>query len=257
MHQWDTGVACSAMHSPPCSEVVPEQMQTFFSRREALWWLGLAGCGSAVSAPKTFTLPDEVPSREVEPAPRFSDSVDALFDVLLPLEKLRPGAREVNVDAVMRTEGLVRLAIAQGFIAPMAETVVSALDQLATSARAALNRDLDFLASFEMPLTPFSRLPTATQIEVVARAFDDPLRRPTFLVIRAVCFLAYLGGGPSDLGLRALGYPKFENLSDGVAVSGYPRMTDGRVDDYTFNQQPPLTNGDDLRLVLTPDGDLL
>ena len=228
-----------------------------FSRREALWLLGLAGCGSAVSAPKPITLPDEVPSREVDAAPKYSDSVDALFDVLLPAEKQSPGAREVNVDAVMRTEGLVRLAIAQGFIAPMAQTLVSAFDQLATSARVALNRDLDLLASFELPLTPFSQLPPATQVAVVSRAFDDPLRRPTLLVVRAVCFLAYLGGGQSDLGLRTLGFPKFENLGDGLAVSGYPRMTEGKVDDYTFNQQPAPTNGDDLSLVLTPEGDLL
>lgn len=238
-------------------------MQTFFSRREALWLLGLAGCGSAVSAPKPLTLPDEVPSREAGPASVYADSVDALFDVLLPAERTatgvvtNPGAREVNVDAVMRTEGVVRLAIAQGFIAPMAETLVSVLDQLATSARVALNRDLDLLASLEMPLTPFSHLPTKTQIAVVARAFEDPVRKPTFLVIRAVAFLAYLGGGPSDLGLRTLGFPKFENLADGLAVTGYPRMTDGQVDDYTFNQQPPPTNGDDLSLVLTPEGDLL
>ena len=139
----------------------------------------------------------------------------------------------------------------------MAQPLVIALEELATSARAALNRDLDLMASFEMPLTPFSALPAATQSAIVARAFDDPLRRPVLLVIRAVCFLAYLGGGPSDLGLRAVGFPKFEDLADGVSVSGYPRMTDGRVDDYTFNQQPAPTSGDDLSLVLTPNGDLL
>ena len=238
-------------------------MQTFFSRREALWLLGLAGCGSAVSAPKPITLPDELPSKGAKPVPRYADSVDALFDVLLPAERnvngavVTVGALEVNVDAVFRTEGLVRLAIAQGFIAPIANTVVDALDGFNAAARTALNRDLDLLASFESPLTPFSELPTATQNTIIARAFEDPLQKPTLLVVRAVCCLAYLGGGPSDLGLRTLGYPAFENLADGLAVSGYPRMTNGHPDDYTYNQRPAPTNGDDLSLVLDAQGDLL
>lgn len=232
-------------------------MQTPFSRREALWLLSLAGCGSAVSAPGPLELPRQVPSRPVSPASRFGDNVDALFDLLLPAEGAQGGAREANVDAVLRSEGLVRLAIAQGFIAPVAEVLISAFDDFARGARVALNRDLDVLAALEQPLTPFSQLPTGLQEAIVARAFDDPVRRPPLLIIRAACFLAWLGGGPSDLGLRALGFPPFENLADGLAVSGYPRMTDGRLDDYTFNQAPAPTHGDDLSLVLTAEGDLL
>ncbi len=231
----------------------------FFSRREALWLLGLAGagCGSGVLAPKKFTLPDQVPSKVVEPAALYADSVDALFDVLLPAEPQSPGAREANVDAVFRTEGLVRLAIAQGMLKPLSEAVVSGLDDLSRTTRAALNRDLDVLASLEVPLTPFSALPREVQVAIVTRAFDDPLRRPTLLVVRAACFLAYLGGGPSDVGLRAIGFPPFESLEDRLAVSGYPRMTNGQVDDYTFNRAPGPTPGDDLSTVINADGDLL
>lgn len=251
------GVAKLEMHSARASGVVHKPMPTRFSRRESLWLLSLAGCGAAVPAPEPYTLPEQVPTQVVEPAARFTDNVDALFDVLLPSEAAVPGAREAQVDAVLRTEGLVRLAIAQGFIEPVSEVIITAFDDFARTARIALNRDLDLLATFEEPLTPFSMLTRASQERIVARAFDDPTRRPTLLVIRAACFLAYLGGGPSDLGLRALGYPKFENLADGLAVSGYPRMTDGRVDDYTFNVRPAPTNGDDLSAVINADGDLL
>ncbi len=194
------------------------------SRRELLWLLALSGCGSAVPTPKPFTLPDQTPTTFVDPPPRYSDSVDALFDVLLPAERdargnvTVPGAREANADAVMRLESVVRLAIAQGFIAPMSENLLAAVDDLAGSARAALNRDLDLLASFEHPLLPFWKLPLEAQNAIVSRAFDDPTRRPVMLVMRAVCFLAYLGGGPSDVGLQALGYPAFENVEAGLAI---------------------------------------
>jgi hypothetical protein len=86
-------------------------------------------------------------------------------------------------------------------------------------------------------------------------------------------FLAWLGAVRSDIGLVAIGYPPFENHADGLAVSGYPRTTDGRLvdaeaedlaalaasgelDDYTYNQVPAATAGVDLDDVLDARGDL-
>ena len=48
-------------------------------------------------------------------------------------------------------------------------------------------------------------------------------------VVRSACFVAYLGAAYSDVGLREIGFPPFENLADGLAVSGYPRTRTGRL----------------------------
>jgi hypothetical protein len=93
------------------------------------------------------------------------------------------------------------------------------------------------------------------------------------LVLRAACFTSFLGAIDSDAGLRAVGFPAFEDMAAGIAVSGYPRTRDGRLidaetedldalaragelDDYTYNLQPEPTPGDDLSLVINADGDL-
>ncbi len=199
-------------------------------------------------------LPAQIPGGEPKPASKYADSVDALFDVLLPAEGEVPGSREAGADLVLRSEGFLALAIGQGLVRPFDDTLVRQLDDLSGTVRALLNRRLDALATLERPLTAFDELPSALQVTLVARLFDEDASRPLMLVIRAVAFTAFLGAVHNDLGLRAVGFPAFE--SNGLAVSGYPRMTNGRVDDYTFNRAPAPTPGDDLTLALDPGGDL-
>lgn len=254
------------------------------TRRQTLLSLLGAGlvlrCGPGSSTlPPRRQLPDQPPTEELQPDSRYSDSVDALFDVLLPAERgisgkvISPGAREANADRLMRTSNFVRLALAQGLLPVLPEAVVAKLEDLSGVVRTTLNRQLDALATAELPLTAFHRLPRARQESVVARLLDDDATKPVLAVIRAVAFGAYLGAGDSDVGLRAVGFPAYESLGDARAVSGYPRTRSGRVidvahenlaqlaaandlDDYTFNLAPMPTVGDDLSLVLDANGDL-
>jgi hypothetical protein len=220
-----------------------------------------------------------VPSEELTPDSPFADSVDALFDVMLPAEHdasgaLRsPGAREANADGLLRTSNFARLALAQGLIPVLPEAALAALSDLAGTVRTTLNRQLDTLANVEQPLTAFHQLPRARQEAMLARMLDDEALKPALLVLRAVAFAAYLGASDTDVGLQALGFAPFESLADGRATSGYPRTRAGRtvdaahedlraleaahqLDDYTFNQAPAPTPGDDLSLVLDANGDL-
>lgn len=236
------------------------------SRRDtlaALSALGVAGC-----LPDTRTvepvarLPDQIPGPEPISVQPFGDATDALFDVLVPAERdaagrvVVVGARECGADAVLRTERLVRLVLAQGLVTPLPEAALGALDALATEGRTWLNRQLDALATAEQPLTPFRELPRARQEAVVQRAFDDDALAPALQAMRAAAFLAYLGGGTTDAGLVAIGFPAFESFEDGLAVRGYPRMVNGVVDDYTTNRAPMPTPGDDLSLLIDAGGDL-
>lgn len=258
-------------------------MKASLTRRELLAWAAAAGvlpaCGPGSSSEKPDPkLPAQTPSREPAAPLPYSDSVDALFDVLLPAERengliVSIGAREAGVDRVLELEHFARLAVAQGFIAPLPETVLTALDDLGTAGRTALNRALDARAQLELPLKRFHELDRPTQERIVERAFEDDATRPVMLALRAACFVAWLGAVVNDAGLRDLGFPAFENFDDGLAVSGYPRTKAGRLvnaatedlralessgqlDDYTVNRVPPPTPGDDLSLVLTTDGDL-
>jgi hypothetical protein len=228
-------------------------MSRFLTRRELISWAAAAGlfqaCGPAVSGPATtLKLPDQTPSRDPANAPVYADSVDALFDVLLPLEANSIGAREAGVDLVLETEHFARLAVAQGFVMPLPETTLEALDDLAVAARATLNAALDARAQVEKPLSKFSELDRETQENIVAAGFADDAQRPVLLVLRAACFTAYLGAVTSDAGLQEIGFPPFESFADGLASSGFA--------DYSVNQPPVATVGDDLSAVLTPLGDL-
>ncbi len=248
------------------------------TRRQALVFLGvgsgwLIGCEVGVPLVLDPKLPDQVPSRDLPVKGRYADSVDALFDVLVPSEAMVPGARDCGVDHVLRTESFLKLAIAQGLVKPISDALVKSFDDLSGSVRAMLNTRLDALATLEKPLTAFHKLPTPLQVKVVARLFDEDASRPLMLVMRAVAFVAFLGAVETDLGLRAIGFPAFENMGDGRAVSGYPRTRSGRLvdatkenlvalaaagelDDYTFNRAPMPTVGDDLSLVMDANGEL-
>ena len=199
-----------------------------------------------------------LPPPEPDVAPP-GDAVDALCDVLLPSEPGVPGAREADVAAVLRLEGFVPLAVARGLLPPLPP---SFLQSIATAdARSGLRRalaaTLDVLAGVESPQTPFRELTVEARERLVARGFDDPAHRLTFLVVRAACFTAYLGATTNDAGLRAVGFPAFEDWDDRLACSGYPRRSaDGTADDHTYARDPGPTAGDDLALVLDDNGDL-
>jgi len=216
----------------------------------------------------------EVPTeekREGRSAPRgqsgpppegFNDNVDALLDVLLPAERdprgvvTQPGAREVGAGALLDFQTFVPLAQTQALVPALPDELARLLDDFDMALRAALNIDLDVLASLQEPLTPFRSLSRARQEAAIDEAFDDPARRPLYALVRAVAFAAYLGAGSSDAGLVAVGYPPFDDFNDGLALTGYPRTIDGVLVDYTYNLEPETTTGVDLGQVLDPGGDL-
>jgi hypothetical protein len=221
-------------------------------RRELLRWAAAAGllgaCSDGVGLKPTLMLPDEPGTQPPSSPPLYADSVDALFDVLLPAEAGSPGAREAGVDRVLEVEHFARLAVAQGLLPPLDEGVLSALDDLSGTARGALNATLDARAQLERPLARFSELDRTTQEKIVAHGFEDDAQRPVLLVMRAACFVAWLGAVVNDAGLRDVGFPPFENFDDGLASSGFS--------DYSVNQPPAATAGDDLSSLLTAGGDL-
>lgn len=264
-------------------------MSPRISRRSAielLLGLGLVaaapGCrapGANAGASPDPALPKETGSDRVPPAP-YADNVDALCDVILPAERdadgnvTSPGAREAGADEVLRIASFVPLAQAQGLLPPLSDDAMKRLGNLDAPFRDSLNLALDAAAAVQKPLTRFRDLPRALQEAAVDSAFADPAQKPAMLVVRAACMTAYLGAFASDVGLRAIGFPPFEKFADGLAVSGYPRTRAGRLvdptsedlgalaasgdlDDYTFNEAPAPTAGDDLSKVIDANGDLL
>lgn len=209
----------------------------------------------------------------------YTDSVDALCDVLLPAEHdeagtvVRPGAREARADRVLDADGFVTLAVALGLVPIVPEAARLAIGGSGDTLRSFLGAGLDALAALEVPLTSFRDLPRGAQERIVVRALDDERLRPAVLLVRTACMAAYCGGIESDVGLRELGFPPFEDHAEGLAVSGYPRLADGsrlvdaasedlaalgdRLDDYSYRRRPAATPGDDPSLVLDANGDLL
>jgi hypothetical protein len=236
------------------------------SRREILrallvgggaWALSACG-GSSPYQPKG--LPQETPTGDLPIV--YSDSTDALWDLLIPAERdaqgvvTSPGAREVGVDSVLAGQNLIRVAIDQGLLPSLPDAVVALFDDFQTGARAFLNRELDLLSVVEKPLASFSSLDTSQRERVLTRAFDDDRLSAPLLAARAACWLAFLGAISSDRGLVELGFPPFEDFANHIAVSGYPRITDGRQDDYSYNAAPAATTGDDLSAIIDADGNL-
>jgi hypothetical protein len=225
----------------------------FLSRREILVVaLAIAACRPPPRVSSPSQRPDEIPG-DPPPDERFSDSVDALFDVLLPAELdgngalLSAGARETGADTVMETQSLVQLLIAQGLIGPLTADEIAAFDDLRGAARAGLNAQLDLLAEEEQPNTAFRHLSRPLQEKIVQRAFDDDAMKPLMQVLRTVCFVGWLGGTDDDRGLRELGFPAFEQPG---------QLESHGFSDYSFDRAPEATPGDDLSAVMTPTGDL-
>lgn len=238
------------------------------SRRQALIGLalGLFAASSACAKPRAAADGDapKPPLGELDPLgpePTYRDNVDALFDILIPTERdaegnvTSPGAREAQVDDVLTIDRFAALTSALGLLPiVLPDGAMRSREALGGAARAALNADLDALAAFEKPLTPFRELPRPSREAITARAFeDDNALRPIMLVVRAACFVAWLGAVTNDAGLTAVGFPPFEDFDDGLAIRGYPTRAG---DDYTFNEEPPGP-AEDLSLVLDANGDLL
>ena len=231
-------------HGPPASAI---------SRRELLLGIaaGLAalGCRGGGAGP-IFTLPAQTPGGD--PEVPYADATDALWDAILPAERdaagatVSPGARECGVDDVLVGQNPVRAAIALGLLPRQDEATVALFDDFAARARVFLNAELDALAQLERPLGTFATLSPAARDRVLAHALDDDRLGPPLLAARAACFLAYLGAVTSDLGLRAVGLPPFEDFADRRATSGYA--------DYTFDRAP--TAGVDVSALVDANGDL-
>lgn len=221
--------------------------------------LGLAACGSGQPY-RPPGLPEQTPDGEL-PA-MYTDSTDALWDVLLPAEYdsdgrlVSPGAREAGVDRVLDGENLVRVGIEQGLLSSLPEAVIALFDDFQRGARPFLNRELDLLCSVERPLASLGALTAEQRERVVQRAFDDDRLSAPLQAARAACWLAFLGAIASDVGLVDVGFPPFEDFAQGIAVSGYPRMENGLLSDYTYNQAPMPTPGDDLGSIIDADGNL-
>ena len=170
----------------------------------------------------------------------FEDSVDAAFETLLPAERdasgtvTVPGAREAGAGRVLETEGFGLFALAQGFVPKVSERALAIIEQTGPALRAALNAELDVLASAKRPLVAFAHLPAKLREEILGAVLDDPTRAGPMLLVRAACFTAYLGAVTSDVGLRAVGFPPFEDFAKGRAVSGYPRTRSGRLVDAAW-----------------------
>ena len=245
-----------------------DQQTPTFSRRGAfglLCGLTLLGCfrGNDGRAAPGVALPNQVPDGTVG-SQVHADDVAALCDVLLPTERdgdgkvIAIGALEADVDGVLRITDFVALGTAQGLIPPLPDADVARFSVAADALRDLANAELAVLASRHTPLTAFRDLPRDVQETIVRDAFADDAQKALFTVLRAATMLAFLGAITNDLGLQYAGFPAFESFADGLAVSGYPRMTNGQPDDYTYNRAPVATaSPDPLLLILDANGDLL
>lgn len=235
------------------------------NRRELLGLLGWLGLGSLTVHLGACARPlggdeqdeDELPDPELPDG--AADDLRAALDVMIPAAPDGTGAVEAGALEVLALDRFVPLARGLGLLPALPpdwqEAVAGGADPLFQSLLAA---ELDAMAFEQRALTPFRYLSRAEQEEAIALAFADPRRRPVMQFLRSVAVWAYLGAVVNDLGLRAVGFPPFEDFAGGLAVSGYPRMAaDGTVDDYTDNRAPAPTPADDLSLVLDARGDLL
>ena len=224
---------------------------------------GCATPGSAGFGDVDPGQPVPIDSTPIGKIVSYEDSVDALFDVLLPADRdaagtvTSPGAREASAGLLFGDDELVSLATGLGWIAPLNDTATTMVKQGATALRAAVNALLDLRATRVRPLVAFKDLPRADQVGVVDDALTEPTLGPLVGVARAAALVAYLGAVYSDVGLQAVGFPPYEDFAGGLAVSGYPRTPSGRLidvasedlaalaaagqlDDYTYNRMPSV-----------------
>ena len=243
------------------------------SRRQALIGLALAAfttqaCASRAS--ETGSAAKAEPSAKdpgaLSPGAPYEDGTDALLDHLIPADRdakgavTCPGAREVSAGRLFGDKELVSLAQGLGLLPALSDDAFTVATTSEGGLRVALNAALDLAAARERPLTAFKDLPKDAMSRVVDAMFDDPDRKGVGALMeaaRVVAFVAYLGAVYDDGGLRAVGFPAYESFADGLAVSGYPRTTSGRLvdatkedlralankgelDDYTWNEPPPV-----------------
>ncbi len=247
-------------------------MSTLLSRRQALIGLALAAlttqaCASRASDDASTTKPDPAAKDPGTLAPTiaYEDSTDALMDVLIPADRdakgvvTCKGAREVSAGRLFGDQELVSLAQGLGFLPALSDDALTAATTSEGGLRVALNAALDLAAARERPLTAFKDLPRDAMNRVANTMFDDNSADNVAALMeaaRVVAFVAYLGAVYDDGGLVAVGFPPYESFADGLAVSGYPRTTSGRLvdatkedlraldakgelDDYTWNVSPP------------------
>ncbi len=235
------------------------------TRRDLLGVLGWLGLGSLAVHLGGCALPDpgggdddddQLPDVELPDGAR--ENLRAAMAVMIPPAPDGVGAVEAGALEVLALERFVPLARGLGLLPALPpdwqDAVAGGADPLLQGLLAA---ELDAMAFEQRALTPFRHLSRPEQEEAIALATHDPRRRAAMRFLRSISVWAYLGAVVKDLGLRAVGFPPFEDFADGLAVSGYPRMSaSGEIDDYTDNRAPAPTPGDDLALVLDARGDL-
>ena len=224
---------------------------------------------------------NEPPDEPIDdPEEATSANIDALMEILIPSDRdedgamISPGALDVGARDLLSLATFVPAARAVGLLPEAELEGYEDLEVFGGALEAIVSADLDVMAGQQHLLTPFSGLTKAEQERAVSDAMNDDLMRPLLLVVRAACFIAYLGAVDNDLGLQAIGFPAFVDLDDRVANTGYPRRTDGEpldpdsddlaaldeaglLDDYTYNREPEPTVGDALSDVVDAYGDLI
>ena len=224
---------------------------------------------------------NEPPDEPIDdPEEATSANIDALMEILIPSDTdeegaiISVGAPDVGARDLLSLGTFVPAARAVGLLPEVELEGYEDLEVFDGALEAIVSADLDVMAGQQHLLTPFSGLTRAEQERAVSDAMNDDLMRPLLLVVRAACFIAYLGAVDNDLGLQAIGFPPFADLDDGVANVGYPRRPDGQpidaesedlvaldqaglLDDYTYNREPEPTEGDDLSDVVDAHGDLI
>ena len=246
-----------------------------WTRREVLRALGALGlgtsalgaaCGPAPEPTNDFRSTPEAPAPRLPQVERvaYETNLRALMDTLWPAERgldgavRAPGALEVGAEQVLRLDRFLLLAQAQGLLPGVSRELVEDREGFDVAFSRLMEADLDALAQLQRPLTTFRELPADLRFEAVEAGYRDPARAPLLQFVHAACVIAYYGGVYSDAGLVQIGFPPFEDITGGLAVSGYPRPApDGGVDDYTYNLAPAPTPDDDLSGVLDARGDLL
>lgn len=228
------------------------------SRRDVLRALAALGLGGVACVPPSGASRAFEPVPE-PPSPRLP-TLDALpyeSNLQALMDTLWPGALEVDAERVLRLDRFLILAHGQGYLPGVSKDVVEDRPAFDRAFARLLDADLDLLAQLQQPLSSFRELPLELRVAAVEAGYRDPAQAPLLAFVHAACVVAYYGAVYSDRGLVAVGFPEFEDLASGVAVSGYPRPApDGSVDDYTFNLAPAPTPGDDLDAVLDAGGDL-
>ena len=245
----------------------------------ALFAFAAVASGCVRSAPdeavRTKTLPPSDPG-DLGNNVSYEDNVDALLDVFLPAGRdangavTSPGARELQAGRLFGDDGFIDLATGLGLLPALKSDVVQTATATEGGLRTAINALLDLRAAKVSPLTKFSELTRDDQLSVIDDAYADDTAKPLLDVVRVIAFVGYLGALYADDGLVAIGFPHYEDFANGLAVSGYPRTTDGRLvdattedlgalaasgtlDDYTYNATPAAFS---VALGLDANGDL-